>query len=283
MPSARELIQKFSDLKTLPHVAIKVTQMVNSESSTMQDFEDVIKLDPILVVRLLKLVNSPYFGLANKVESISKAVVFIGMKNLRNLVAVEALRELYKDKDEGASFSRQNLWVHSATVAILSQMIAKRIFGLDGENEFLAGIIHDIGLIVEDQLEPELLRQACQQFVEGDGSIIQYEQEVVETHHAKVGGILASEWNMPDDVLLAIKKHHDQVKAYPIPSPVSILHISEYIANRMKYGAMKGRVEGLPSYLTGHMKERMADYKVLIKDLPAEMAKANQLYGGDEE
>ena len=158
MPSAKELVNKFNDMKTLPHVAIRLTKMISSESTTMQDFEEVIKLDPILVVRLLKLVNSPFFGLANKVDSIAKAVVFIGMKNLRNLVAVEAIRDLYNNKSGEQGFSRQILWMHSATVAILAQMIGQRIFALDDEDIFLAGIIHDIGLIVEDQLVSEQLR-----------------------------------------------------------------------------------------------------------------------------
>lgn len=76
MPSAKEILRKFTELKTLPHVAIKVTQLVNDDRSTMQDFEEIIKLDPVLVTRLLRLVNSPYFGLSQKVESISKAVVY---------------------------------------------------------------------------------------------------------------------------------------------------------------------------------------------------------------
>ena len=82
MPSAKDILKKFTELKTLPHVAIKVTQLVNDDRSTMQDFEEIIKLDPVLVTRLLRLVNSPYFGLSQKVESISKAVVFAGMARL---------------------------------------------------------------------------------------------------------------------------------------------------------------------------------------------------------
>ena len=105
MPSAKDIIRKFTELKTLPHVAIKVTQLVNDDRSTMQDFEEIIKLDPVLVTRLLRLVNSPYFGLSQKVESISKAVVFAGMRQLRNLVAVEALRGMFKGDD--ADFSAQ--------------------------------------------------------------------------------------------------------------------------------------------------------------------------------
>lgn len=281
MPSSKELVAKFSDLKSLPHVAIRVTQLVNTESSTMPEFEDIIKLDPVLVVRMLKLVNSPFFGLVNKVESVSKAVVYIGMQNLRNLVAIEALRDLFKD-ETGVGFSRKLLWHHSATVAILSQMIAKRIFGLAGEDEFLAGIIHDVGLIVEDQLVGAELREACLNYSDGDQIITEYENEIIETNHAKVGGLLAHQWNMQEDVLIAIKKHHQHDKEFPIPSIISIVQIAEYIANRLKYAAVAGKADPLPLYLKGHMKERMADYKVLIKDLPAEMAKADDLYGDDD-
>ncbi len=278
MPSARELVKKFSDMKTLPHVAIRVTRMINSESTTMQDFEQVIKLDPILVMRLLKLVNSPFFSLANKVDSISKAVVFIGMKNLRNLVAVEALRDLFKSKGKEDGFSRQNLWMHSATVAILAQMISNRIFGIEDEDVFLAGIIHDIGLIVEDQLVGDLLRQACALTVAEKKPLIESEGEIIETNHCKVGNLLCFEWNLPDEVLKAIKFHHRHDIKYPIPSVISILQLAEYIAEKMKYGAIPGYVAPLASYLVPHVKERMMDYKILIKSLPEEMAKAKELY-----
>jgi HD-like signal output (HDOD) protein len=278
MPSARELVKEFSDLKTLPHVAIKVTQMISAESTTMQDFEEVIKLDPILVMRLLKLVNSPFFGLANKVDSISKAVVFIGMKNLRNLVAVEALRDLFNSKAEEDGFSRQNLWMHSATVAILAQMISQRIFGMEDEDIFLAGIIHDIGLIVEDQLAGDLLREACALTVSDSRPLIETEGQIIETNHCKVGSLLCTEWNLPEDVLGAIKFHHRLDKVSPVPGVTSILQLAEYIAEKMKYGAIPGYVAPLASYLVPHVKERMTDYKILIKSLPEEMAKAKELY-----
>ncbi len=281
MPTAKTLVHKFNDLKTLPHVAIRVTQLVNSESANMKDFEEIIKLDPILVIRLLKLVNSPYFGLVNKVESISKAVVYIGMKNLRNMVAIEAIRNLFKENDD-QGFSRRQLWKHSATVAILSKMIAERIFGLAGEDEFLAGIIHDIGLIIEDQLTGKELREVARLYSDGDKPITKYEEEIIETNHCRVGGLLVFDWNMPEEVVEAIKKHHDHEKPYPLPSITSILHIAEYISARLQYGVVLGRQDPLPGYLTSHMKSRMADYKVLIKDFPAEVEKAEELYSEEE-
>ncbi|MDH3360624.1 MAG: HDOD domain-containing protein, partial [Desulfobulbaceae bacterium] len=218
MPTAKDLVRKFSELKTIPHVALRLTKLVNDDMSTMHDFEEVIKLDPVLVTRLLRLVNSPYFGLINKVEAISKAIVYVGMKNLRNLIAVEALRNLFHGEEYENGFSRRNLWIHSATVAIVAEMISKRIFGQEGEDVFLAGIIHDVGLIVEDQLVGDLLQEACGNYDPAKNTFISCEQEVIGTDHCQVGKLLAKEWRLPDEVLKAIRLHHDKEKKYPLGS-----------------------------------------------------------------
>ncbi|MDA8164551.1 MAG: HDOD domain-containing protein [Desulfobacteraceae bacterium] len=280
MPTAEELINRFTSLKTLPHVAIRVTQLVNSEKSTMQDFEEVIRLDPVLVTRLLRLVNSPYFGLVSKVESISKAVVYVGMKNLRNLVTVEALRQLFTGR-EGEGFSRKNLWLHSATVAILAEMIAKRIFGREGEDYFLAGIIHDIGLIVEDQLQEEQLLAACAMYRQGEESLMTCEQKAIGTDHCQVGVALARDWKLPDEVLAAVRCHHDHERKFPLTSATSILQLAEYMAGKLGYTTIPGKIDPLPPPLVRHVRNMMANYKIIVRDLPQEMAKAKDLYETD--
>ena len=280
MPSAKEILRKFTELKTLPHVAIKVTQLVNDDRSTMHDFEEIIKLDPVLVTGLLRLVNSPYFGLSQRVESISKAVLFAGMMQLRNLVAVEALRGMFKGDD--VDFSARKLWLHSATVAILSGMIAKRIFGKDGEDVFLAGIIHDIGLIVENQVVGEQLRAACRDFREGKGTLVECERQAIGADHAEVGYLLAKGWGLPQEVLSSIKSHHLSRQVKSPASTSSILQLAEFMAAKMRYWVTAGPIEPLPPELAEHVKERMADYKIIIRDLPGEMAKAKELYQADE-
>jgi len=277
MLTADKIVEKFNNAKTLPHVAIRITQMVNDDKSTMRDFEEIIQMDPVLVSRLLKLVNSPFFGLQNKVDSISKAVVYVGMKNLRNLVAVEALRNMFNDQgDDG--FSRQHLWLHSATVAILADMIGKRIFGDAREDLFLAGIIHDIGLIAEDQVAGDELREACRLYDPGKKSLVDCEREVIGADHAEVGYKLAKEWQMPPDVLAAIRFHHHADKVQTPSSVTGIVQLAEYIAAKMKFGVMPDRMEPLFNHLVPHVKSMMDNYKVIVRDLPAEMEKAKSLY-----
>jgi putative nucleotidyltransferase with HDIG domain len=281
MPTAESLISQYSSLKTLPHVAVRVAEMVNSQESTMQDFEEVIRLDPVLVTRLLRLVNSPYFGLVNKVESISKAVVYIGMKNLRNLVAVEALRQLFTGS-RGEGFSRRDLWLHSATVSILAEMIAVRIFGREGENFFLAGIIHDIGLIVEDQLQSKQLLEACRNHRPGEKSLIICEQEAMGTDHCRVGVALAREWKLPGEIIEAIRNHHDSEKKFQVDSVTSVLQLAEYFACRLNYAVIPGSFDKLSPHLERHVRTMMASYRIIVRDLPQEMAKANDLYEAED-
>jgi len=276
MPSASKIIKKFSELQTLPHVAIRVTQLINDDHSTMQDFEEIIKLDPVLIARLLRLVNSPYFGLTQKVESISKAIVFTGMKQLRNLVAVDALRNLFTGDDD--LFSPRRLWLHSATVAIVAEMIAKRIFGKEGEDVFLAGILHDVGLIVENQVVGAGLRDACAGFRAGQGEFVDCERMAMGADHAEIGALLARDWGLSPEVLASIKTHHGNRQHTSFASIGSILQLAEFMAAKMGYPAVPGPVQPLQSDLALHVKERMADYRIIVRDIPAEMAKAKDLY-----
>ena len=282
MLTAQQIVDRFSDSKTLPHVAIKVTQLVNDDNSTMQDFEETIQLDPILVTRLLRLVNSPYFGLVQKIESIGKAVVFVGMKNLRNLVAVEGLRDMFKDEGEPRSFSRKQLWLHSATIALLADMIGKKIFGDAREDLFLAGIIHDIGFIVEDQVVGDQLREACDMYTPGKNTLVGCERKVIGTDHCEIGHLLAKEWKMPDDVLAAIRLHHDIEKKVPASSLTGIIQLAEYISGKLKFSMLPGKIDPLLQHLVKHVKSMMANYKIIVRDLPGEMAKAKSLYEPEE-
>ena len=91
----QEFIEKFVDIHPLPHIVTTLSRLIADSESTMKDFEEVIKMDPILVSRLLRLVNSPFYGLAQTVDSIGRAVAFLGMKNLHNLVVADALKSIF--------------------------------------------------------------------------------------------------------------------------------------------------------------------------------------------
>ncbi len=279
MSTAKKFIRKFKDEKTLPHVVTSLSGLIADENSTMKDFEEVIKMDPTLVVRLLRLVNSPFYGLSQRVDSIGRAVAYLGMKNLHNMAVTDALKGIFKENSKSRIFSREKLWLHCAAVSICAKMIAERIFEANGDDAYLCGILHDFGLIVESQVEPERFFAACESCEEGS-RITDLEQEYLGTDHCEIGYLLTVDWEMPEDIQIAIRDHHLASGDFAPDSLTGIIQIAEYITGQLGHTALGNAGTELPEHLVIHMQENMDEYKVLIEDLPEEMSNAQDLYGG---
>lgn len=278
MAGAKALLKNFNNLKTLPHLAIRLTQMLSEDTGSLAEFEEVIKMDPTLVLRLMRLVNSPYYGLRQKAESISDALVYIGMKNLRNMVVMEALKDIFKEGAEGDKFSTNQLWLHCAAVSIASQLIAERIFEMKGEDAFLCGILHDIGMIVEVQVEPERFFEAVDAYQPDTKPFTKIENEIIGANHCEVGYLLACDWKFPAEVANGIRNHHKEKGDVAAKSILGILHIAEYMVGRMDLAELSGMKANLPKSLLLHIRENIEEYKALGAALPEEMAKAREMY-----
>ncbi|MGI6656999.1 MAG: HDOD domain-containing protein [Desulfobulbus sp.] len=280
MPSTTILIERFKKIRTLPHSVTKLMQLINNEDSTLQDFEAVIRLDPVLVGRLLTLVNNSYFGLRKKVDSISRAVALLGMKNLHNIAITDAIQGMLSNRSGGVQFFPQQLWRHSAAVSICCKMISERIFEINGDDAYLCGILHDIGLIVEMEVEQELFLKLIDRLTPDSPPLISLERELFQTDHCRIGSILARDWHIPEAIAEALAFHHDHSGSVAPRSPRGILQMSEYIVHQLHIPALK---EGLPSplapSLAAHIQENMEEYQVLAEDLPEELAITNSMYG----
>jgi len=277
MSSAQRFIKKYTDIKTLPHAVTRLSKLLNDDNATMKDFEDVIKMDPTLVVRLLRLVNSPFFGLRQHVDSISRAVAFIGMKNLQNMAVTDALKNIFNTKDASPLFSRKRLWLHCAAVSIFSKMLAERIFAINGDDAYLCGILHDFGLIVEEQVAKKYFLQACME-CGTTGSITACEQKFLDTDHCEIAYLMTLDWEMPVEIQEAIRDHHTLSDDTDPASLTGILQISEYVAGQFDYTPISGSRPQLAPSLVSHLQENADEYKVLIDDFPDEMSKAKDIY-----
>jgi putative nucleotidyltransferase with HDIG domain len=283
MATAEGLLKKFTTAKTLPHIAIRLTRLISDDNSTMQDFEKMIKMDPTLVLRILRVANSPYYGLRQKVNSIARAVVIIGINNLRNMIVTDALKNIFKEAQPHAAFSRTGLWLHCAAVAICSQMIMERIFGQNGEDAFLCGILHDIGMIVEDQTAHDLFVKACESHDDNSPSIIFCEKKIIGTDHCEIGYLLAKDWQLPAEIRKGIQQHHQKLDQVSPSSMTGVIQMAEYIVSRLNYTAIPGMKATLSSSLADQIRENVNEYKALARDLPDEMSKAKDLYAPYEE
>lgn len=278
MSTAQRFIEKFTDVHPLPHIVTTISRLIADNESTMKDFEEVIKMDPVLVARLLRLVNSPFYGLAQTVDSIGRAVAFLGMKNLHNLIVADALKTLFITHESKSPFSKKRLWLHSAAVSICSKMVAERIFGINGDDAFLCGILHDFGLLVEEQVERQPFHAICSS-CQSTTSLISMEQQTFATDHCEIGYLMTLDWNMPLPIQEAIRDHHTLFEVIPPDSLTGIIQIAEYITAQLDHTTLPNVTTEISSPLMVHLSENMDEYNVLMEDLPEEMAKAQAIYG----
>lgn len=280
---ANVYLKKFTGLKTIPSVAARLVRIIDDDTSSLSDFEEVIKVDPTLILRLLKLVNSAYFSLRTKIKNISEAVVYIGVDNLRNLVVLDALKNLFLKNSDSAMFSRNRLWLHSSVTGICCQMISERIFVQKGEDAFLCGILHDIGLIVEDQVAPDRFYEFCRTFDPGIHTLTHHEQLVMGTDHPTISHLLTREWGLNPDICQGIKLHHESMDSIDPGSLAGMLQITEYIISRLGYDAFPEIKPGLFSpRLLAHIKKNIMAYRAIVDDLPHEIQRAREIYALDE-
>ncbi|MCP3944885.1 MAG: HDOD domain-containing protein [Desulfobacteraceae bacterium] len=276
--TARALLKKFINMKTIPAVAIRLINMLADDDKTFQDFEEVIKIDPTLVLRVLKLVNSSYYALRTRITNVSEAVAFIGIDNLRNLIVVDALKYVFSKKSQTQNFSRSQLWLHCAAVSICCQMIAERMFAKKGEDAFLCGMLHDFGFIIEDQVVPDQFQEFCRTFIPKQSFVIDHEASIMGTDHQIVGSLLTQNWGLSKEISQSIKRHHKKLDKVKPDSLGGILQISEYLVFRLEYFAFPEVNTVLSPSLLSHMKDNIGEYKAILGDLPDEIQKAEGIY-----
>ncbi len=278
MSAAQDFILRFQDIHPLPHIVTTLSRLIADNESTMKDFEEVIKMDPVLVSRLLRLVNSPFYGLAQTVDSISRAVAFLGMKNLHNLVVADALKNIFMAPEKESVFSKKRLWLHSAAVSICSKMVAERIFGINGDDAFLCGILHDFGLLVEEQVKKAAFHRICTT-CNNSASLVDMERQAFGTDHCEICYIMTLDWNMAISTQEAIRDHHRLSSDVEPSSATGILQIAEYLAAQTGHATLPDMATQISPPLLDHLQENLDEYTVLLEDLPDEMTKARSIYG----
>ncbi|MEC9373560.1 MAG: HDOD domain-containing protein [Planctomycetota bacterium] len=207
-------IQEISHIATLPEVTLKIIQLVEDPTSTAQDLHKVIAYDPALCSRLLKVVNSAFYGLPGQIGSINRAIVLLGLNAVKNIAIAASLAKLFRGGELSPNFSARDLWSHSVVAAAGSKMVADALkLGLPDE-AFLAGLIHDIGIIVEMQYDRHKLIDVVDQLeVSSDGtpakSMLDVEQQVFGATHQDFGAGLCDKWRFPKSFALVAGGHHD--------------------------------------------------------------------------
>lgn len=228
---ARELVKGVGKLASLPEVCVRVNEMVDDPRCSAAAIGKVISRDTALTAQLLRLANSSFYNFPSNISTISRAITVIGERELRYLVlALSAVRTF-----SGVPIELSNMasfWRHSVYCAVLSRLIASRCHVLHSERLFVAGLLHDIGLLVILHRVPELERVALQRAHHGHEELQKAEEEVLGCDHATVGRALLEQWKLPSVLCETVGCHHNVAAAEEARLDAAIVHIANVFANR---------------------------------------------------
>lgn len=233
---AASLLEDVSYLVSPPDVCIKVFELVQSNEASAQEIGEVISRDPALTARLLRLVNSAFYNFSRRIDTVSRAITIIGIRELYSLViAVSAIKSFSNLPNNLVNID--TFWRHGLYTGLIARSLAKRCRVLHPERLFVAGLLHDIGSLVLYNRMPE----ACADLLlvcDGDEGIL-HQAELAELGftHADLGGALLGNWMLPESLQEAVANHHMPAYATQSELEASIVHLADNLANRSQLGA----------------------------------------------
>jgi HD-like signal output (HDOD) protein len=281
----RKLFEMVERMPTFSQSVVRILQLTSTGDAAPKELVRLVEHDPILTMKVLKLVNSAYFGLGRQVTSIKQGVVYIGVNTIKHLaISIAAIGAL--PRDNTASFDMDAFWTHSLVTGATARMIAQRqgVPRNDAMAYFIAGLLHDIGQVVLAQGLPAEYREVLQVARDTGTCILDRERERLGTDHAEIGSLLGAHWKLPAELVEAIARHHDAAGAGSLQPLGMALFAANQVAKLMDHPDRAiSRVEPLPAAVQQWLGLSLEGLVEALDGLPAELEAARafvQVPGG---
>jgi putative nucleotidyltransferase with HDIG domain len=231
-----ELIQGDSQLATLPEVFYKLNAAIEDPDCTFDDIGEIISIDPALTVRLLKIVNSAFYGFSTQVETITHALTIIGTDQLTQLVLATSVMSQFKGISDEL-LNMNSFWRHSISAGLAARSIAALSGEYNVERFFVAGLLHDIGRLVFCLKAPDENAEILKKAEASDKPLYVEEKAAFGFDHAELGGQLLKEWKLPERLVEAVACHHLPANAKSHSEEAAVVNLADAIAYSMKLGS----------------------------------------------
>ncbi len=269
-------INALKDFKTLPELHSYTMDYLEDTKSTRFDLADIIKKDPVMVLKILRIANSPFFGGNRDVKTVEKAISQIGFKEIKNIVgSLGVFEEKNYRKDR---YSRKAFWEHMVGCGIICRFIAKQIEAKHIEEYYIAGMLHDLGKLIFDQLYPDKFLQVIELVEEKSIFYRKAERQIFDFTHEEVGEYIVEKWNFPDIIKDAVRNHHSPVDSKVDPVLVSAVHFADIIAHILHVGESGDKLVGkYERFAEQNLGLTLTYMETLIPDIEDELEKYLEL------
>ena len=231
------IMKKVNTLSPIPKLLTEVLDLLNDQYTSPHVLAKAISKDQGVVLKLLTIANSPFYGLSKRVASIEFAIMILGYDEIRNIVSALSLMESMKNKSD-QYLDQKNFWMHSYIVATISKKIAMDL-GLEKSGEvFLAGLLHDLGIsVVHRYMHSDFI--TISELVANGSTLLDAEVQILGMDHQQVGSVLLKNWNIPELICSIVKNHHTPDLSEDAPVLSSVVHLADYMTQKLQMGALK--------------------------------------------
>ena len=221
-----EIIERIHTIPSLPEVVMQVAKLVNDPTANAAQIRDLVVKDPGMAAKMLRMVNSVYYGLKEPVRDLEQAITVLGFKTLRSIALSISVINAFQQQN--ACFSMKAFWTHSSVSASLSRLIAMKSKACDPELAFIIGLLRDVGKLVLVENAPDECRAIIAVAREYGLAFHRAAREVIDTDDAELGGWLAEKWGLDPAIVGCIRSQYDPDKA-PDRKLVALCSFVEYI------------------------------------------------------
>ena len=268
-----------SQMGSIQNIVSGITRIINDPESSAKDLKEVIQIDPPLTGKLLKLANSVYYSPLTKISEIQKAVIWVGYDALKELALSQKVCEAFVGDTDIEGYSRNLLWKHSVAVALLGKMIYRREFGRKGDNIYVAGLLHDIGIIALDQFCQDDFRLILSERKTEKKNQTTAENKVLGFDHTEVGEAITDSWNLPQELIQIIKYHHNpDTIAREFARPGLTLYVADYVCQQKRIGYSDAPVRDRELFMRCLKRLKLSSYAIdlIFEDVEQELLKMEE-------
>lgn len=211
----QKAMAKLTDIGSLPEVTTKVVAVVEDPKATAHQLHEIIKNDPALAAKILKVVNSAFYGLPSQIASLDRAIAMLGLNSVKNIALAASLSRFFNVESRSNRFSPRDLWTHCVAVGVCAKLLANVARMGQADEAFVAGLMHDVGLLAELQLFPDQVSKIADVCGKNSQDFCTAEREIIGADHQAFGMALTTKWKFPPGLRNAIGYHHNPTGLKP--------------------------------------------------------------------
>lgn len=281
-PHLLKAMNRVTEISSLPEITTRIVQAVEDPKATAHDLHEIVKGDPALATKILKVVNSAFYGLPSQIASLDRAILMLGLSAVKNIALAASLTRLFKAEPLGPQFQPRDLWRHCVAVGVCARMLAERGKCTRPDEAFVAGLVHDMGLLIEQQTFGDKLREVVSRCLTTPGSFCATEQSVIGADHQAFGAALSAKWKFPPALRNVITCHHDPSALKPEFKKIATeVYIADTVCCQQQCGFwLTAHSQTISDEMLEIVGVNRSQLDEIVAALPQRIQEAEAIFGG---